>query len=51
MSPQDTQIFEITEYLVTFNNHPIFRNLDLIDIFGTKLNQIKSCIKITPYQM
>ena len=46
MSPQDTQIFEITEYLVTLHCDPIFRNLDLVDIFDMKLDEIKSNSKI-----
>ena len=49
MSPQDTQIFEITEYLVTLHFDPIFRNLDLVDLFDLKLDEIKSNTKIQPY--
>ena len=29
MNPKDTQMFEITEYLITFDQEPVFRNLDL----------------------
>ena len=51
MCPQDTQIFEITEYFVTLHSEPIFRNLDLLDIFDMKMNEIKSSTKISPFQI
>ena len=46
MNPKDTQMFEITEYLVIFDQEPVFRNLDLNQVFDMKLSEIKSNTKI-----
>lgn len=48
-------MFEITEYLVNFNQKKTYRNTDLIDDFGRKLkdsDHSKGCwsnTKIEPY--
>ena len=42
------QIFEITDYLVIFHNEPVFRNLDLHQVFDNNIDAIQSCIKIEP---
>lgn len=51
MNPKDTQMFEIYGYLVTYHSQKIFRNTDLIDIFGKKLDQTLSNTKIEPYRL
>ena len=51
MNPKDTQMFEIYGYLVNISSDANFRNTDLIDIFGKKLNETLSCTKIEPYRL
>lgn len=42
-------MFEITEYNTTVCNHKKIRNTDLIDVFGSKLGEAWSAVKIEPY--
>lgn len=51
MNPKDTQMFEISGYLVNFCTKKMFRNTDLIDIFDLKLENTLSNTKIEPYRM
>ena len=51
MNPKDAQMFEIYGYLVNFCSKKIFRNTDLIDIFGKKLENTLSNTKIEPYRL
>lgn len=50
MNPKDTQMFEITEYLVNFSSMPKFRNLDLLG-FNKKLDECTSYTKIEMVQL
>ena len=50
MNPKDTQMFEITEYLVNFSKLKKYRNLDLLN-FDKKLDDIASNTKIEPVQV
>ena len=51
MNPDQTQMFEITEYLVNVNNNRRHRNTDVIDCFGKRLKDTWSNTKIEPYQV
>lgn len=51
MNPKDTQMFEVYGFIVYLSEQKIFRNLDLIDIFGKKLNETVSNTKIEPYRL
>lgn len=43
-------MFEITEFVVDFNNNARHRNTDVIDDFGKKLKDAWSNTKVEPYQ-
>lgn len=49
--PEQTQMFEVTEYLCNFNNNRRHRNTDMIDIFGKKLKDSWSNVKVEAYQV
>lgn len=52
MYPEEVQMFEITEYLLTYNTvKKRFRNTDLIEIFDCTLKHTKTNMKIEPYQV
>lgn len=51
MNPDGLQIYEFVEYIVEFSPQRIFRNTDLIEVFGTKLDETWSNTKIEPYQV
>ena len=51
MNPNDTQMFEIYGYIVNVHSKMIYRNTDLIDVFGKKLNETGSNTKIEPYRL